>query len=77
MCLRMKKFVKKSKKTKKNHIAGAGPAGINCALSLHERGHMVEIYEKNKQIGGKLIASSVKGLIMSTKICWIITGMNY
>lgn len=57
-----KNSLKKAKKPKKIIIAGAGPAGINCALSLHERGHMVEIYEKNKQIGGKLIASSVKGL---------------
>ncbi len=56
------KALKKTKIPKKIIIAGAGPAGIVCALALHEKRHIVELYEKEYGIGGNLVASSVKGL---------------
>ena len=57
-----KNLLSAAKSPKKVAIIGAGPAGMACALFLHKRGHYVEIYEKDNQIGGKLIASSVEGL---------------
>ncbi len=43
-------------------VVGAGPAGLSTALALSERGHMVSIFEKAKQIGGQLnMAKQVPG----------------
>ena len=40
-------------------IIGAGPAGIQTALSAAERGHRVTLWEKNDRIGGLLRASTI------------------
>ena len=39
-------------------IIGAGPAGIQTALSAAERGHRVTLWEKNDRIGGQLLLAS-------------------
>lgn len=39
------------------HIAiiGAGLAGLTCARQLHTQGHNVTVYEKNREISGRMI----------------------
>ena len=39
-------------------IAGAGPAGIKCALTASKRGHEVTLYEKKSYIGGMVYPGS-------------------
>ncbi len=40
-------------------IIGAGPAGINLALTAWKRGHTVELIEATGAIGGRVVAGSV------------------
>jgi mycofactocin system FadH/OYE family oxidoreductase 2 len=35
-------------------VAGGGPAGMECARILAERGHAVTLYEKDDQLGGQI-----------------------
>ena len=43
-------------------VIGAGPAGLSCATTLAERGHRVDLYEKNPQIGGQFrLAMQIPG----------------
>ena len=39
-------------------VVGAGPAGLECALTAAQRGHEVTIYEKSDRLGGQVIAMS-------------------
>jgi 2,4-dienoyl-CoA reductase-like NADH-dependent reductase (Old Yellow Enzyme family)/thioredoxin reductase len=39
-------------------IAGAGPAGLEAACILSERGHRVKIYEQESQAGGKTLLAA-------------------
>lgn len=39
-------------------VIGAGPGGITAALTAAQRGHHVNLYEKEGEIGGKLIPGS-------------------
>jgi len=39
-------------------VVGAGPAGIQCALTAARRGHSVTLFEKRERIGGMLVAGS-------------------
>ena len=39
-------------------VIGGGPAGIQAALTLCERGHDVTLYEKSGQLGGNLVPGS-------------------
>ena len=41
-------------KKKRVVIIGAGPAGIQCALSASNRGHEVILLEKNNEVGGTI-----------------------
>lgn len=44
---------------KKVVIVGAGPAGIQAALTSSKRGHKVKLFEKNEEIGGMLRLSAI------------------
>jgi 2,4-dienoyl-CoA reductase (NADPH2) len=39
-------------------VVGAGPAGLECALTAARRDHEVTVYEKSDRLGGQLIAMS-------------------
>ncbi len=39
---------------KKVAVVGGGPAGMKCAITLRERGHEVDLYEKTDRLGGQL-----------------------
>ena len=39
-------------------IAGAGPAGLECAYMAARRGHEVHVYEKRDEVGGTLLEAS-------------------
>ena len=36
-------------------VVGAGPAGMECAITAAQRGHTVSVYDKNDRIGGALV----------------------
>ncbi len=41
---------------KKVMVIGAGPAGMECAITAAKRGHEVTVFEKSASIGGNLLA---------------------
>jgi 2-enoate reductase len=47
---------------KKVAVVGAGPAGIVCACTAAERGHLVTLFDEHPQPGGMLIPGSVPKL---------------
>jgi len=49
----MMKHMKKSNKSKKVVIVGAGPGGLSAGMLLAHQGFDVEIYEKNERVGGR------------------------
>ncbi|NQS88314.1 FAD-dependent oxidoreductase, partial [Patescibacteria group bacterium] len=51
--------IKESDVSKKVVVIGAGPAGMETALVAAKRGHRVVLYEKENQLGGNMILSSV------------------
>ncbi|MEO6968591.1 MAG: NADPH-dependent 2,4-dienoyl-CoA reductase [Rhodanobacteraceae bacterium] len=48
---------------KKNYaVVGTGPAGLACAVTLAERGHVVTLYEQANEIGGQFnLAKKIPG----------------
>jgi 2,4-dienoyl-CoA reductase (NADPH2) len=47
---------------KKVAVVGAGPAGLSCAVTAAERGHMVDLFERNDEIGGQFrLAMQIPG----------------
>ena len=53
------KILPTAQRKKKIVVVGAGPAGIQCALSACARGHHVVLYEKRKQVGGQMLPGCV------------------
>ncbi|MBP01702.1 MAG: hypothetical protein CMM25_02670 [Rhodospirillaceae bacterium] len=43
---------------KKVAVVGGGPAGLECARVLSERGHLVTLYEKSDTLGGALLLAA-------------------
>jgi NADPH-dependent 2,4-dienoyl-CoA reductase/sulfur reductase-like enzyme len=48
-----------ARKKKKVLILGGGPAGLEAARVASKRGHAVQLYEKEKELGGQLNIASV------------------
>lgn len=47
------------KERKRIAVVGAGPAGMQAALTAAMRGHKVHLYEQSDQVGGNLVVASV------------------
>ncbi|HET8748134.1 MAG TPA: FAD-dependent oxidoreductase [Ramlibacter sp.] len=47
---------------KKIMVIGAGPAGMECAITARKRGHEVTVFEKAPRIGGNLYAYAINDL---------------
>jgi 2,4-dienoyl-CoA reductase (NADPH2) len=47
---------------KKIMVIGAGPAGMECAITAAKRGHSVTVYEKADRIGGSLLGYATHDL---------------
>jgi phytoene dehydrogenase-like protein len=45
-------------------VVGAGLAGLSCAVTLHEAGHRVEIYEASDGVGGRVRSDVVDGFVL-------------
>ena len=61
LCKEKEMNLDKVKIPKKVVIVGAGPAGINAALTASKRGHHVTLYEKDGDVGGMIKPSTVLG----------------
>ena len=48
--------VKPAAVVKKIMVVGAGPAGLECAITAARRGHNVVVYDKADRVGGNLVA---------------------
>lgn len=46
--------VVKTKSPKRVMVVGAGPAGLEAAITASQRGHHVELYDRDSDIGGQL-----------------------
>ncbi len=62
---------------KKIYVVGGGLAGMRCALTLAERGHQVELFEKTGELGGQwLVASAGKDkATFRTLVPWLHENM--
>jgi len=56
-------------------VIGAGPAGLEAAITLKQRGHEVVIWEKEARIGGALALGAVPP--GKEKINWLIEYYDY
>lgn len=61
-CYETEIVVQPAEATKTIAVVGAGPAGLACATTLAQRGHHVDLIEKNDRIGGQFrLAMQIPG----------------
>ncbi|MEZ8255359.1 FAD-dependent oxidoreductase [Vibrio splendidus] len=61
-CYETEIVVQPAEATKAIAVVGAGPAGLACATTLAQRGHNVDLIEKNDRIGGQFrLAMQIPG----------------
>ncbi|WP_104401768.1 NADPH-dependent 2,4-dienoyl-CoA reductase [Vibrio penaeicida] len=61
-CYESEIVVQPTAKKKKIAVVGAGPAGLSFATTASERGHDVDLYERNDRIGGQFrLAMQIPG----------------
>ncbi|CAK2615963.1 2,4-dienoyl-CoA reductase [Vibrio crassostreae] len=61
-CYETEIVVQPAQATKSIAVVGAGPAGLACATTLAQRGHKVDLIEKNDRIGGQFrLAMQIPG----------------
>ncbi len=51
--------IRPAPKSRKVAVVGAGPAGIEAALTLSQKGHKVTLFDKQKKLGGKLLLDTI------------------
>ncbi len=51
-----------AERKKKIAVIGGGPAGVTAAITAARRGHSVTLFEKNGQLGGRLLQGSLPGI---------------
>ena len=68
----------KAEKAKKIAVVGGGAAGMNFALYASERGHKVDLFEAEDQLGGKLLAASrpIVKYDMDNYLRWLIAQVQ-
>lgn len=52
-------------------VAGGGPAGLECARRLAERGHRVELWEATDRLGGKLALAEQVDPDLDGLLAWL------
>ncbi len=61
-CYETEIIIQPATATKTIAVVGAGPAGLACATTLAQRGHKVDLIEKNDRIGGQFrLAMQIPG----------------
>jgi 2,4-dienoyl-CoA reductase-like NADH-dependent reductase (Old Yellow Enzyme family) len=55
-------------------VAGGGPAGLECARRLAERGHQVELWEAGDRLGGRLALAEATDPDLEGLLTWLIGG---
>ncbi len=55
-------------------VAGGGPAGLECARRLAERGHHVELWEADDRLGGRLALAEQADPDLEGLLAWLIGG---
>ncbi|RHW78054.1 FAD-dependent oxidoreductase [Colwellia sp. RSH04] len=61
-CYETELVLKETKQTKRLAVIGAGPAGLAFSVYATERGHKVELFDKQSEIGGQFnVAKQIPG----------------
>jgi len=61
-CYEAEIIIQPAREQKRIAVVGAGPAGLACATTAAERGHKVDLFEKNDRIGGQFrLAMQIPG----------------
>lgn len=55
-------------------VAGGGPAGLECARRLAQRGHHVELWEAGSHLGGVLAAAEQADSDLEGLLDWLVAG---
>jgi len=55
-------------------VAGGGPAGLECARRLAERGHRVELWEASDRLGGALALAERIDPDLDGLLSWLVGG---
>ncbi len=53
-------------------VAGGGPAGLECARRLAERGHAVELHEASDRLGGRLRLAEAADPDLAGLLDWLV-----
>jgi len=55
-------------------VVGGGPAGLECARRLAERGHAVELHEASDRLGGRLALAERADTDLDGLLAWLVGG---
>ena len=55
-------------------VAGGGPAGLECARRLAQRGHRVELWERGSGLGGRLALAEVADADLAGLRDWLVAA---